>query len=295
MTFYPQSEYIRPFGANQYHSFLRYCTGKHPALIELISKYIQKNLRNPLDECSFLDVGAGDGKLMEGILTSLHSDKTSQDLGNIPNDVTYVEPDPIMFRALASQITSPDCIKSARNKHLLFAEFDLAHNDFLKSDSPYQFILASHVFYYLKHWEPTLRHIHDLLSSNGLLCIVMKSMDTDLYKWRSELPWSSEAIGYLSYEPFAESLEPLLSKSVGNNHKSTISIELKLPEEFFASSNRDEFRELFEFLYMIPAEYWTNEVLDELSAGVNTMIDRSPNSSLIYKEVIFWVQQKAGK
>ena len=74
--------------------------------------------------------------------------------------------------------------------------------------------------------------------------------------------------------------------------KETFSIEFNIADDLFTSSRHDDLRGLFEFLYMIPTNYWTTKVLDELSAGVKTIIDRNPNRSLTYKEAIFWIQSK---
>ena len=293
MTSYLQSEKTRPFNAGQYLLFLDYCPAKHHALITLISEGLRRRLISPVDICRFLDIGAGTGELMEGVLSSFLTGNTGNLLGKVPREVIYIEPDPEMFRALAKQITSPSGVGvESTRKNLLLAEYDPTHNEILTSNAPYQFILASHVFYYLKDWALTLRLLMNSLSSGGVLCIVMKSKDTDLYRLRSSLPWPSETNGFLSYQPFAESLEPILNECGCDYQKETFSIEFNIADDLFTSSRHDDLRGLFEFLYMIPTNYWTTKVLDELSAGVKTIIDRNPNRSLTYKEAIFWIQSK---
>ena len=99
MTSYLQSENTIPFNAGQYLLFLDYCPAKHHALITLISEGLRRRLISPVDICRFLDIGAGTGELMEGVLSSFLTGNTGNLLGKVPREVIYIEPDPEMFRA----------------------------------------------------------------------------------------------------------------------------------------------------------------------------------------------------
>jgi len=291
MTSSPRTKDIRPFDADQYVSFLSHCPGKHRALVPLIGKGLRERLKKPLETGRFIDIGAGTGRLMEGVLSTFQNEDTKSRSGRIPKDVLYMEPDPAMYKTLSRQVTEPNCLESGRRKHLILGKYAPTDNEVLTAYAPYQFILASHVFYYLSDWALTVRHFLDALSTPGVLCIVMKSFDTDLYRLRSELHWPSTASDYLSYRPFAESLEPVL-KECCVYEKESFSTELSIPQRFLTSCGKESLRGLFQFLYMMPTNCWTAEVLEELADSVTSILNKSPNRVLEYKEVIFWIQSK---
>ena len=115
----------------------------------------------------FLDVGAGTGRVTIPFISSLE--------GSI--DCVVQEPSIGMMVNLFLRYLS---------EGLPYERLTLMH----KKEPDYEldkfdFVLASHSFYYIDDWEGTLQAIYDSLVPGGAACVIMSSMAGELHKLRS--------------------------------------------------------------------------------------------------------------
>lgn len=143
-------------------------TNEH--LLDYLSLYSPQTIDiiNQRKKVRFLDIGTGTGKLFIPLVASL-GDRI---------DCVVKEPNLGMAITFFFNYMVED---------LPYQRLTLDHNESLNiQENKFDFVLASHSFYYLHDWDDALKAIYNSLVPGGAACIVMSSRENDLFKLREE-------------------------------------------------------------------------------------------------------------
>jgi protein-L-isoaspartate O-methyltransferase len=137
-----------------------------------------------------LDVGSGDGELLEAILRRLGA-------ACAPRAVTLLEPDDVLAAEARERLASlgipSEVVASAAD---------------LESDaSRYSHILAAHVVYYLLPLEEWLHRIRPHLEAGGLLTVVIRGEECDTFRLRQVVRQRRELTPRLSKDGLVRELD----------------------------------------------------------------------------------------
>lgn len=154
-----------------------------------------------------LDVGSADARLAEAFAEKLTSTLA-------PNLTTLLEPDP---RAAADLVSTIENDRSALWGCSTYLAATLQR--FLQANdrrSKFDVILASHVFYHFEQWEEMTIKLLEMLTSTGVLVVILDSGTSPLYRMRRELVAAAREVrehsGY-GHLRFAEDFGRLLAKA----------------------------------------------------------------------------------
>lgn len=169
------------FGSSQkrFRAFLSHTDQKKKAVRTILShlpKHAVKcynRLLNGKLAWNFLDVGSGSGELTVPLI-KVFQKKSMSSLR------TYVlDPSMEELKTLNEKLGS-EGLKNAKNSYI-----HSRWEDF-KPMIEFDFILASHTFYYLSKWQRSLQKMYNCLRKGGCICIILQSKSSDLYDFRSK-------------------------------------------------------------------------------------------------------------
>lgn len=274
-----------------YEFFLKLAPKKHQLLSELIEKGLAYHLpsKQSSDFPTMLDIGAGEGSLSPYVLNCF-GDYCHKEFNTENSQAILLEPDALMRERLKKALTSYKDRYYLPEYRILDCKFeDMLTSKYIKNH--YLFILASHVFYYFDNWQSILAKLLELLEPDGVLCVVLKSKKTNLYRLRNSLPWPQEAEIFLKEPMFSEDFNEIL-KSFSNLGSVTqeINYTFKLPPQTCCHPLGGMLENLFSFCYGIPTTFFNRDIRGHLDSFVQGNLDENGHLGLEYKEKIFWLK-----
>lgn len=281
---------LKSFDAVSYERFLEYACEKHVHLSRALKDGLRRHLSTSVLHAlpRVLDIGAGQGNLTVPLLQAL--DRIYQQGPVVrPISVMMIEPDALMLTRLIQRVTAT----AGSLKHMAEVYARAQLEDLLKTGlfqkQSYSFILASHVLYYFRDWGAIVADLRELLGRGGVLCVVLKSDDTDLYRLRRELPWPDEVKKDLSKDYFARDLVRFLRESGISYQQEQIEYPFEVPVLSPPQPPRDEIEDLIAFWYGIERDRWNAETRLMVNDFLSSRADPAGMVRLTYKESIFWI------
>jgi len=267
---------------------------KHIEIINSIQeKLIEKmlmlsNPKNDENTFNFLDVGSGDGHLaIRTLKTIANSIKFNQIKAILLEPLS--EATRILERKLKC-VKSPLCdIEVSQNK----VEDWLENKSVKRLKQAYDFILCSHVLYYIEDWQNMILSLIRLMKPYGKLCIVLTSRDSELYRLRERI------LCKLDVEPdvdirFGEQVVELLEKNNidfrAEKRESSIFFSNWEIHEFFIlpETELDPISEVMSFLFGYPSITIKKKAYKEIEHFINKK-DSKEGLLCEYKDIIIWI------
>lgn len=247
------------FNLEDFHFFLHH-TKRTSEFLRVFKECFQRNgfPGDVVDNSwNFLDVGCGSGELTVPLLNLiLEITKHKNTAKEIHSFSAYLL-DPCA-KAINRIKKANEILKEALIK---IDYLNFKFEDFITQwppDAPplkFDFILCSHVFYYFRDWDKIIGKILKFLNNNGMLCIVLKSKESGLFKLRKEI---YSAIGYddpITLE-FSEDIAELLKKKgIAYNHIPVVYPVTISKEEFSKKGEQIDlsaFVKILRFIYHFP-------------------------------------------
>ena len=285
---------LKPSDARTYERFLEYACEKHAQLSQVLNSGLRTRLPWQVLENhpAVLDIGAGQGNLTLPLAEALHNVHQDRPTSN-PLTLTMLEPDDLMLARLTDRMATaahhlngmvPVYIRATLERTLQAGRLLARHH---------AFVLASHVFYYFDDWPAIVRQLLDLTAPEGLLCIVLKSDDTDLYRLRRELPWPDEIREAMRGDYFAGDLARQLDAHGIQFEVEQVQYPFDLPCYDRPGKMHSEIEDLVSFWYGIDKARWNAET--RLAIGEFFAARANPHGvvRLRYKEDVFWIHVPA--
>lgn len=138
---------------------------------EEINKFLIENYTKPGKKLKILGLGTGSGEDVIDFLTYLNRK-------GVEFQFVFVDPSRELFDVFKVKVKKHKLSKNI--SHIFISKFEK-----FCTDNKFDIIIASHVFYYLKDWEPIIKKIISLLKTNGDAFIFMQSEESDNFKFRN--------------------------------------------------------------------------------------------------------------
>lgn len=250
-----------------------------------------KQLREGSKKWSLLDVGSGPGQLTASLLRLFLRHR--KDL-----EAYLIEPEPRIMKDLKKRIDSQKLRKAA---DIYYFKEDL-EGFLLQSknlNQSYDFILCSHVFYYVEDWQGSLERLMGLLKEDGIICVILASRDTELYKLMARVvpflkipPWVSLRFG----EDYKDMLELKGTKFVHESISSNIYFSHNELKNLLDGKNidisKDAFTQVNGFLFGYPPQAFGKEALSLERKFLRRYLSGQNGAVLPYKDDFFWIEKQ---
>lgn len=250
-----------------------------------------KELQEGSRKWTLLDVGSGPGQLTTSLLKFFLSHRKNL-------EAYLIEPEHYIMKDLKRRV---DSVKLKESADIYYFEENL-EGFLLQSRNlkeSFDFILCSHVFYYVEDWERSVEQLMGLLKEDGLICIILASSDTDLYRFMDNVvhllkapPWVSLRLG----EHLKEMLELKRIKFMHESVASRICFSAQELKNLLNGKNidgaGDPFTKVNSFLFGYPPEAFENEALDLERKFIKGYLTGQNGAVLPYKDDVFWIEKQ---
>lgn len=189
---------------NTFLDFKNRCLDRDQNASDLILETI-KDHSVPNYDYKVLDIGSGEGKLIQEILMGLEN-KTKYlfDL---------IEPTKKGIRLIKKNLKEYIKSGTVRNFKTMFETFPIDENK-----NRYNIVICSHTFYHFRpvDWQKIIYRVYNLLAERGIFINLLASKETLIYKlsniFRRSLSETTELKDEFGFYIFAEDYEKLLKK-----------------------------------------------------------------------------------
>ena len=233
-----------------------------------------------------VDVGAGSGEVTQHAFTCF-SESLSAMHKTCATSLTIIESDEAMLQIIAGQPILDCASRNGPAVTLLPMTFQRAYEIYPEFCGPADFILASHVFYYLCPWQDALASMFGLLAEGGLLCIALRSRINCLHDFRREITAKFANLSSPAYL-CAEDIEVSETKGRQMGDVQTIDYDISIPRRYCDHYHIAPIVRLFCMLLSLDFTKWDARCDDFLLSYFDRHEQQNGSLHLGYSERVMW-------
>jgi hypothetical protein len=278
------------FNADIFRLFVEFAPKKHDLLGHAICSGINRFAHRNVSITRMLDVGAGSGEITIPAFSCLYNSVAPRRC-DIVTTLTVVEPNLQMIEGFLQHPSLFLVLNGRVALTLLPMPFSDAVDLYLKKLSPFDFVIASHVLYYLCPWRETLAIFGSLLDRNALLCIALRSSKNALQAFRAILLRERGRL----FSPNCLCAEDVELEIDGEWHVidvKTLDYYISIPSQYRSPETVGPVANLVCMLLGLEAEHWDNACDFRLLDFLEKHTTSAGSAEIPYSERVMWFRKR---